>query len=167
MSRLPPDLRARSIISLALPDGTVSTEGSRSETDLFTAVLLGLSIAVLLSYALAFGDLVRAYPTWVYVSSVTVPTVVVAPTGLSLAVLAKAVLAYRDGNGRVGSPVVTLLAAVTAGASGYALIELNTGRGGVFWAGIPVVAFGGILAAVVLVSEALRRIGRESSLTSD
>lgn len=108
-----------------------------------------LAVLTLVTFAADFGGLVPGYPTWLSLGGVTLPTVVV-PTGLlGLAVLADIV-------GRRGAPerfdsVTAGVAVVALLLSGYAVVSLNADPGGVFWAGLPAVFFGGVLALLAFV----------------
>jgi len=108
-----------------------------------------LAALTLATVAAEFGGLVPGYPTWLSLGPVTLPTVVVPPVLLAVVVLADVVdrreLPERFDGVTTGVAVLTLL------LSGYAVVALNTDPGGVFWAGLPAVFFGGVLALLAFV----------------
>lgn len=91
------------------------------------------------------------YPTWLYVGEFTVPTGMLSPMALGIAVLWSAAGRYRlTGDVQTGDVGVAGVAIVTVLTGMYAITYLNVASGGVFFAGLPPLVLGVLLALTVL-----------------
>ncbi|GGN86571.1 MULTISPECIES: hypothetical protein [Haloarcula] len=110
-----------------------------------------LAVVTALVYVAEFVIPVAAYPTWLYVGPLTLPTVALSPTALAVAVLVNRGRRFRAGPFGVGDAAIVVLAALTLLAGVYAVADLNLSSGGVFFSGVWVVVVGAVLTAAVLV----------------
>lgn len=121
----------------------------KSHTQVRRYLPAALAALTLATFAAELGGLVPGYPTWVSLGPVTLPTVVGPPALLGLAVLAD--VGGRRGRAERFDGVTAGVAVLTLLLSGYAVVSLNAAPGGVFWAGLPAVFFGGILSLLAFV----------------
>lgn len=124
-----------------------------------------VAVGVLLSTWEAVDDVLGAYPTWLYLGDVTIPTFVVAPTALALVVVGE-LLVLRRLHGGFRRPEFALgaLASVTILAVTYAVLDLNLTAPGLFWAGFFPLVSGFLLAIGVLLSRGIALVRRRARI---
>ena len=115
-----------------------------------------LAIAVLASTWDAIDDVFGTFPTWLYFGDVTIPTLVIAPAILAIAIGGELLLARRERVSPSPSQLgLFVLAGLTILTVVYAVADLNLADSGVFWAGFFPLVTGVLLAAGVLLARAV------------
>jgi len=118
------------------------------------------AIATLLTIYLSLGDY-PWYPEWIDVGAATLPTIAVGPTIFAVVVLLRRV-SLDDSGPRVRSLGLSVFGAITLALSLYAIWNLNTSSGGVYWAAFYPLLTGGLLAVATLLGHAVRLAERAS-----
>lgn len=114
-----------------------------------------LAVGVVLGTWIEVDSVVTFYPTWIYLGDVTVPTFVVLPTVLAIALIGELLVVHgRSGPElslahliRGGLAIATLLTVV------FAVVNLHLAQPGVFFAGFLPLFAGVVLAVSVLLSQ--------------
>lgn len=132
------------------PTTELSATGPTALLELDRAItVLGLLVPVL-TYVEVEATPVW-YPTWLYFGELTIPAGILPAFVLAVVVLWRIRCSYRH-SGRLGkaNTIEGVLATIVVLLSIYAVWNLNVASPGVFWAGLPPMVFGVLLAVVVL-----------------
>ncbi|MCO8246573.1 hypothetical protein [Haladaptatus sp. AB643] len=114
-----------------------------------------LALATLVSTDLSL-DYNPWYPEWIHTGPLTLPPSAIAPMILSIAIL---LFRGRSTNPRgIGRRALTAFAAITLILCLYAIWNLNTAPGGVYWAGFFPLITGVLLAVSTLLRLIIERI---------
>lgn len=116
-----------------------------------------LAVSVPLSLWLALSDALRAFPMGISLGKLALPTLVVIPGILGIAVLAECVSVWeKDETLSTFRAGLGLVAGFVVLSATYAILNLNLTQPGVFFSGIPPILFGIILSALILLHRGLR-----------
>lgn len=132
------------------PASSTAADRWRDDADALAVLELALAVIVPAFVVAEFRSIIDMVP-WIYLGPVTLDWVTVASLALAIAVLAVAARDLWSGGLAVLPILEGLLAALTGVVAASGLVQLNTGRGGVYFAGFFAGLLAIVLGAVVLV----------------